>query len=186
MYLDLIENLGIFAIIISASAWVIRKYAELIFSRDLEKFKSNLEKESIEFKIRYEKLHSERAEVIKEVYKKIVKTYKSFHSLMNPIQLAGELKEEEKSKLAVEEVNKLIDYYEENRIFFEENIAIAIDKLLNEFRKSWHQFGYSRILRDDRAPDVDEWNKAWEQISKEIPEIKVMIEKEFRKIIGVE
>jgi hypothetical protein len=56
----------------------------------LERFKSNLEKEAIEFKIKYERLHDERVEVIKKVYKKISQTYKSFHSLMCPLQLAGE------------------------------------------------------------------------------------------------
>jgi len=183
---ELLEKLGIVSIVSVAFVYLIKKIAEQFFARDLEKFKSDLEKEAIQFKIRYEKLHSERAEVIKEVYKKIVRTNRSFHSLMNPMQWAGEPTEEEKGKKAASEINSLVDFYEENRIFFEEKLAGEIDELLKKFRDPWIQFDYSKYKTESKHKDVEEWNKAWKQISEDIPVIKKLIEKRFRDIIGIE
>ncbi|MCK5123352.1 MAG: hypothetical protein KAQ87_04380 [Candidatus Pacebacteria bacterium] len=178
---DLSKVLGIAGFFV----WFLQKYTEQLFAKDLVEFKFGLQKEAMQFKIRYEKLHSERAEIIKEVYKKIIGTYKSFHSLMCPLQLAGEPTEEEEIKLAVKEINELVDYYEENRIFFEEELAKEIDKLLRKFRESWNQFNYSKDLKDGNGRDAKEWNKAWKQISEDVPVVKQLIEKRFRSIIGI-
>lgn len=69
-WLTLIQNLGIFSITGGLIAWLIRRLFQQFFEKDLDKFKVDLLKETVQFRIRYEKLHSERAEVIKEVYKK--------------------------------------------------------------------------------------------------------------------
>lgn len=182
----LFQNLGIFSIASGLIVWLIRQFFRQSFVKDLEKFKADLSKEAIQFHIRYEKLHSERAEVVKEVYKKISRTYRAFHSYMCPLQLAGEPPEEEKGKKAADEANALIDYYEGNRIFFEEEVAKEIDSLLQKFRKAWNQFDYSKYKTDKKHRDVKEWNKAWKKISEETPKTKELIENRFRKIIGIE
>ena len=105
---------------------------------------------------------------------------------MCPLQFAGEFVEEEKARLAVKEINELIDYYEENRIFFEEELAKEIDELLKKIKESWNQFKYSKDLKDGNGKDTREWNKAWKQISEDVPIVKKIIEKRFRDIIGIE
>lgn len=184
-WIKLLENLGIFSVIVAAIVWLIKQLFKNFLAKDLEKFKADLSIEAIRFRIRYEKLHSERAEAIKEVYKKISKTYRAFYSYMCPLQLAGEPSEEEKSKKATNEANALIDYYEENRIFFEEEVAKEIDSLLQNFRDAWRQFGYSRYKTGENYRDVEEWDKAWKKISEETPKIKELIENKFREIIGI-
>lgn len=187
MFLEILQNFGIIALVISATAWLVRELFKQILNRDIEKFKSDLEKESTEFKIRYEKLHGERVMVIKEVYKKIVKTYKSFHSLINPFQLAGEPSHEEKGKVAAENANDLTDFYEENRIFFDEKLAEHIDFLLKDFRDAWNKLEYSRESRKsgDYKISLDEWNSAWKQIKDKVPIVKKELENKFREILGI-
>lgn len=187
-FLELLQNIGIFGLLIGAIAWFVRELFKQILSRDSEKFKADLEKESIEFRIRYERLHGERVEVIKEVYKKVSHTYKSFHSLMNLLQLASEPTQEEKSKEAAKNANDLTDYYEENRIFFEEKLAEDIDSLLSGFHNAWNKFQYARNARKsgDYKEALKEWNTAWKQIQEEIPKVKKTLENKFRKILGIE
>lgn len=186
-WINLLKNLGIFSILVAGVSWVIKKYFEKLFDKDLEKFKADLEKQSIEFRIRYEKLHSERIEVIKEVYKKIVKTYKSFSSLINPLQSVGEPTESEKGKDAAKNANDLSEYYEENRIFFEEKLAEEIDLLLSEFRKIWGEFQASRMSKEfkDHKTMLDQWSNAWKQIQEQIPSVKKQLENKFRNILGI-
>lgn len=186
-WINLLKNLGFFGVAVSGASWVIKKYFEKLFDKDLELFKSNLEKQSIEFRIRYEKLHSERVDVVKEVYKKIVKTHKSFSLLMNPFQQVGDSTEEEKGNEAAKNANELTEYYEENRIFFDEKLSADIDSLLLEFKESWSEFSGSRVskgLKDNKTM-LNQWNKAWKQIQEKVPVIKKQLENEFRIIFGV-
>lgn len=185
-YLKLFEVWGIAGVIAWASVWLVKNVIDQILRKDIDKFKHALEKEAIEFKIRYEKLHYERADVVKEVYKKIVKSHESFHSLIRPMQWAGEPKEEDKAKNAAEKINGLIKYYEENRIFFEEDIASEVDNLVKEFKSCWIEWTHYKRLEEGSDKKMKTWEKAWKQIDKDIPNVKKLIEKKFRKIIGIE
>ena len=64
-------------------------------------------------KFQFEKLYIKRAEVIEENYRKMVKMYRAFESLMAPLQLAGEPSRKEKLKIAVDRANELIEEIEE-------------------------------------------------------------------------
>lgn len=184
---EIIIQIGQSGIIVTGSVFILRKFIELSFSKDLEKFKTDLEKTSIEFKIRYEKLHSERVEVIKEVYKKISRAYRSFFSLLKPLQEAGELNQTEKSNEAAKNANDLFDYYEDNRIFFEEKLAVEIDFLISAFHDAWNKFRYANEAREcgSHKEAVNERIAAWDQIKKEVPKVKNRLENEFRMIIGI-
>lgn len=127
----------------------------------------------------------QRAVVIKEVYRKIVKTYRTFSSLLCPFQPAGDPTEEEKRRIAMDEGNDLIKYFSENRIYFEEELAKDLDNLMEQFRKALRQFDYAQDVSKTGRRDAKEWNKAWEQIRNEVPPIKEKIEKKFRNIIGI-
>lgn len=185
-WIKLLQEIGVFSIAVVSFSWLIKKYFEKLFDKDLEKFKSALEMQSVKFSIRYEKLHSERIIVIKEVYKKIVRTNKSFSSLMNPLQLVEELPEVEKGKVAAKDANELTEYYEENRIFFDEKLAEEIDSLLSEFKIAWSEFQASRISKELRDGKImlNQWSNAWKQIERKVPEIKKQLENKFRNILG--
>ena len=186
-FLEILQNLGIFSIGVTGLVWLIRKIFVHFFDKDLEKFKSDLEKEAIEYKIRYERLHSERVEVIKEVYKKISNTYNSFRSLMNPWQGVEEPTQEEKGRRATENANELIYYYEQNRIFFSEELAEDVDVLLSVFKSTWNKFNDSRIsnsIRDEKT-STKQWHEAWKQIEEETPKVKKQLENKFRNVLEI-
>ena len=176
------------AVIVAGASWILRKLIDNFFSHKLEQFKAQLEKEHTRYQITYDKLHTERAVVIKETYQKLVDVYKAFHSYMNPMQWGGEPTMEEKQKIAAEKANDFIIYFDRNRIFFEDSLAEKIDRLRDALWDCWTSFGLSKDLRNDRQhkDGLDMWHKIWEKLNTEVPTIKKEVEKEFQKIIGLE
>jgi|Deesub1362A_J573_1020465.scaffolds.fasta_scaffold02881_5 hypothetical protein len=190
---QLFESLGIAAILSTtfsvALVFIVRKLIEQFFSKDLERFKTDLEKEVLRYKTQFEALHAERAQVIKEVYKRIVRTQDAFESLIRPLQLAGEPSLEEKAKRVASEFNNLSEFFKENRLYFEEQLAQEIDKLLEKFYEIWIKWGEVRDLKEggERTSEVlKRWRETWEKIKEEIPPIKKSIEQKFRDIVGID
>lgn len=185
MWIEVAKNLGLTGILTAGAVWIFKILIGHLFSKDLEKFKANLEKEIAIHRIRYEKMHSERAEVIKELYKKMSKVHRSFGSFMSPLQLTGEPTEEEKGKLAAQHANEFTEYYEENRIFIEEDLAEDIDQLSKTLRSAWLKFRTSRAVKNESNEHIKYWDDAWKIIDEEVPKLKKEIEKKFRKILGI-
>jgi peptidoglycan hydrolase CwlO-like protein len=88
----------------------------------------------------------------------------------------------------VRKANDLVTYYEENKIFFEREIAKEIDSLLSKFKDIWGQFqiGQEQKKSNSHKESLDSWNSAWKQIEKDVPKIKEKLENRFRDIIGIE
>ena len=174
---ELSETLGIAPIVLAAFVYLIK-----------EKFKSDLEKEVIRFKIKYEKLHIERAEVIKNLYQKIYKTEHAFKSSMGRFS-NGPTQENinESRKVAME----MIKYYGGNKIFLEESLCKDIDLLIKKYDESWRLYNLSKNLKEENLPSsrkgwIEEWYKALDNIQDNILPIQKNIENKFRKIIGIE
>lgn len=184
---NLITNVSWGALIIGGISWVLRRFIDHFFSNKIEQYKAELERENTKFKITYEKLHTERAEVIKNVYKKIVKTDDAFLNYIKPMRYTNEPTQDEYAKIAGNAFNDLSSYYRENRIFFTEAFALRIDKILDLLLGIANQFQTSRILREENSPNgyVTEWGKAFDRLKNEVPPLKTEIEKEFRTLIGI-
>ena len=183
--MDIIKYFGGIAFITAAVVYLAKLLIKQSFSKDLEVFKSNLEKEAHKERTRFEKLHAERAEVIKEIYSRIVRTQRAFESLMKPIIWTGETSEEEKSKELTSEFNGLSDFYGQNRIFLEESLATEIDNLLTKWLDIWYQWMEVKdIQRSGQA--AKKWNEAWDKVKSEIPPVKKSIEDRLRAILGID
>ena len=181
---EIIKFLIASSVISTAAVFIVRHFVDRFFARDLEKFKSELEKDVLREHIRYEKLHTERATVIKNVYRDMVNVHRDFLSLMNPLQLAGEALKEEKMKKAADSANTFLINFEQNRIFFEESLAERLDSLQLTLKNVWIDFQYKDDLSlgKDR---MDTWSESWGVIQNEIPTLKKDIEKDFREILGL-
>ncbi len=184
---ELIKSLGIATIFSGALVIIVRKLIDHFFSKDLEKFKAELQKEAIKYKTQYETLHIERANVIKEVYKRLVTTEGAFRSLLKPFRLHGEVSDDEKEKILTNEYNGLIIYYLENRVFFEEDLAKELDAVIILLQDIQIQRGSEREARMAQIPlSKEEYNKAWKMLKDKLPPIKTSIEQQFRTILGIE
>lgn len=186
MQSQILNNLISTGAITLAIIFVGRKLIEQIFSRDLEKFKSDLEKDAFRFRTRFEKLHAERAETIKNLYQKIIIAERNLADLIHPFQ-PGESSQEEKAKLTVESVNDLVSYFYENRIFLDGMTERSTDRIVSVCREAWQSFDLITMMKraDDREY-LKEWSKLYKEFSKESPKATKRITKKFREILGTE
>jgi hypothetical protein len=166
---------------------VSRKCIELWFSKDLEKFKAELEKQSVAFNIKFQSLHTERAVIIKDLYQMLVKTDKDIVSLINPIHFPEDKPLKERAEQARHSINGLIEYYERNKIFLNDVIEERMDKLLKLCRDTWLEFDFARYMKEQQEPGyAKKWSETWRSYERESSRLKEEIIKEFRKIISIE
>ncbi|MBI2415639.1 MAG: hypothetical protein HYV33_03195 [Candidatus Kerfeldbacteria bacterium] len=186
MTLEVIKNILYFFIGSGILAFLIRSIIKHWLNKDFEKYKLEVLKLAEEHKIKFDRLHSERAEVIKNLYGKLSKSITSMQSLISPVQFDGQ-KIEDKMNKAVEEANDFIEYYDQNKIFFQKELCVLLDTITLSLKESFKLF-----KRKDHEPDkssnevLDFWDQAWNKISSDVPKAKEKLENEFRKLLGVE
>ncbi len=170
------------AIIIVAIAWIIRSLTSQALTKDLEKYKTSLQIATSEHSVRYEHIYNKRAEIIAELYSLIVDTEMTFNRYISPWQI-GEIDPIAQRQAAGDAGNAMQDFYQHKRIFFEESLAIQIDKLMDTFRETWHKFHASHRNKD--YTDTKLWNEAWNNLQVPIRTNKKKLEEEFRSILGI-
>jgi len=75
----------------------------------------------------------------------------------------------------------LPNYYQEHRIWLEENVCEALNDFVEKLSKIIRDFNVSGM---DRRP-VKEWQKSWEAVQQDIPQLRKRIETYFRSLLGV-
>ncbi|MFZ3077189.1 MAG: hypothetical protein WA139_01925 [Candidatus Aenigmatarchaeota archaeon] len=185
---DLLQNVVMFTIGTGLVTYLIKKIFSQYFEKDVEKFKHEL----MQDQIRFSKLHEKRAEIINELYGKIVdleSNMKSYINLINLIQVVGESSYPEKQKKAGESGKEFLDFYAKNDIYFSSDVCKKIDIINDTFLKAWNEFEIYKPYESNRGINENEksdaWHKSWDIISKEIPPIKEELKKEFRNMLGV-
>ncbi|MBN1052221.1 hypothetical protein FDB28_10380 [Clostridium botulinum] len=175
-------------------------------STELEKFKVEQQKLLNEYKIKYSRLHDDRANIIIELYRKLVKLQKeielftlnaeSINEVMtddiDENNVIFEIRKDEEvyknrcSELQEEMFDDFINFVYENTIFFTDDLM----KLLNELIKL---FCAMKILTGIAKESIEDKRKfSYSVISnselgiKKIKDVKKEIEKEFRSLLGVE
>jgi len=174
--------------IVSAGAYFARSIIERWLTRSLAKYKVDLQLAASEHQTRFTKLHERRAEVIAELYKRLVRTRRSFERLTMPYFIVGvrtreEPSVEEKHQEVVKNTEEFVEYSIENRIYFTSNVCAKLDELRDEFvRASWEL--PSPVT--DANQCAERYKAVWLKVKGEFMKIEEDIEEEFQLILGVE
>jgi len=156
---------------------------------ELEKFKSELEKTAFEHQTRFSKLHDKRAEIIAELYSRIVDLYNTVKIFVGMALVDdGEEQKKKITKELWETVDHYRDYFQKHKIFLEvelckkieeldESMSAPVSKLMMHMKMSSQNDNYS--------PLFEAWEEAEEKIESLVSEIKNEIENEFRTLLGV-
>ncbi len=184
---NLFEVLGTYAIVVAGAAFVLKRYFELLINKDLEVFKQHLINESLMFKVTYEKLHTERTLVIKELYQKLVQTHTAFNVVMAPMQNTNSAETKKQNKLCVIATGNILrDYFEINKIYLEKDLADELEDLIQKYEELW--IDWECQVDFPGTPPLEkftEWQRVWKTLNQEIALTKTTLEEKFRSIIGI-
>ena len=182
MFVDIVKYFFSVSVITAGIVYLSKHIVDHYFDKDIERFKNELEKAAIEHQIRYAKLHEERAQAIKEIYKRIAIAERLTKEYVTPVDFGGLAPIEERRKKAADSANEYLNYYNENKIFLSDEICCLLDDINKCILDAWYKFN----SKDRRGGDNDFWEEAWNAITKKLPEARAKLEKAFRKIIGVD
>jgi uncharacterized protein YbcI len=203
IFIQTLKYFGAFSLSTAVAFGIIKYLSQKIFEnylvKSIENHKSNLERITISHEIQFASLHKERALVIKELYGKLYNYKTAIIHLFN-FDLKEGLEREDLSRRIdfwTKVVPDFSNYFHRNRIYFSEDLCQTIDNLNNQLddinTKTKDFMGRFEYIEEqiDAIKSKDKTFVALKEkvngaLSDEIDKIIKQLEKEFRKILGVE
>jgi hypothetical protein len=189
-----IEFLGGATAISLTLAFLGRKAIDAFVTGRVEAYRIELQRIAGEHSVRFQRLHAERAEVVKDFYGKFVILDETLHSTLRSFQVVGEEPLPDKVKRLGDQFNEIRNYFLPRRIFFDESICKLIDDALDlakgiffditvlEVDPQHVEYKYNREVLKERHVF---WEKARAKHKSEFSELKKRLEGEFRAILGL-
>lgn len=172
------------AVVVGAIAWLLRGIVSQGFARDLQKYKSELERQDFEHRERFSLIHQRRAEVIATLYGKIARTKSVVADLVGIFQQGGQSLMEKKKK-AADIYDDMSAYFFENRIFLPRETSEKAEKLVMTIRDVLIEFDTAQMGNDEYKPDqTGLWVQAFKRLRDEVPPILSELEHEFKELLG--
>jgi len=178
---------------------ILRKFFEQALSRDIEKYKINLQIEFehsklrlenelqtkfFEYQTKFSSYHQKRAEVIGELYGLLSDVVECVRELIHPVQLGGEETQAEKKQIAADKYNKLGQYYIRSRIYLDEDICEGMESIFKAMKLALAKFNISQ--NPHGRGDTELWGEAFETMQDEVPPLLKKLERQFRQSLSVE
>ena len=184
--------------------FIVKKLFETYLAKNVDKYRSQLDKETDIFKhqlqlitqehqIKYFKLHNDRAEVIKELYQKLIIMEEAMRSYMAKYKPADS-DNEQLQKKASEFAISFFLFFHQNEIFFDDVICSLIKEIDEIYVEAWNKYSFHNTKEDIqiasdnnlyRTKRIEELKSVWDTINKKIPPIKTEIANQFRNLLGV-
>lgn len=184
---DLLQNLGIYALMVAGLSFMARAVVLQYFSKDLEKFKSAIAMAAYEHQVRFSRLHEKRAKVMEEMYANLVDLYDVSSRFLDRFPFSP--KEEAYTIIheVLKAVNRFSTHFERHRIYFDSKISEKIVRL-NDAIQSVLNVPLADAMG---APSIPELvgdclsRDVINEMRDRIPPIKTDLEDAFREILGV-
>ncbi|PSB19288.1 hypothetical protein C7B65_11995 [Phormidesmis priestleyi ULC007] len=209
-WVELFKFVGGGAALLAVAAWLIRSLTLQLLSRDIEKYKFNLKRESdkeieilkfslvkevetlksslsmeaLTHQIRFSKLHERRAKSIEELYHKVIQ----LETLA--LRLTLEMDDDDHEELQVradEFIDKFLEtnsLLQENAIYFPSKIIEKIagfNNLMFDLSLNLHYHSKSENAKDF----IDAFKNKQKAFETQNSDIKRFVESEFRALLGV-
>lgn len=180
-------------IVAGFSSWLGKVWAERLMAserakhdQELEHVRAQIRKTAFEGEVRFTRLHERRAEILSELYSKLVGFVYAAENFLSP-RFAENSEEEETYYKEQAELSK---FFEQRRIFFPEHFCEAIGSFITRVRElSNDRSTYQTITPDDplsMKERRDSRVRTWKAMLEDVPGLKRELENEFRKILGDE
>lgn len=165
-----------------------RSLMSSVLAKDIEKFKAELHVAAVEHQIRFTKLHEKRAEVLAELYKLLVAATWQATNFASPIQWEGDTDKKIQYVTATNAIAEYFRFFDQHRIWLPENLCDPLEDFAKQLRRPTIRLGVYLAIEHPTEKTLRErgeaWTKAWESVEKDIPKLRIAIEKEFRALLG--
>ncbi|MCK4729853.1 MAG: hypothetical protein KAT28_00895 [Candidatus Aenigmarchaeota archaeon] len=144
--------------------------------------RSLIEEKFTQDRIRFSKLHENRAKIIAELYAKLVELEKQMKDLVS----GSIINKDEKAEETRKSCNRFIDFYAKNEIYFNKKISGSLYRINATFREIWNATPTNDLNNAASPQQKQQWRvDANKKLYNEIPKLKEELKKEFHKILGV-
>ena len=189
----LLTSLGGGAVLVfSLSSWLGKMWANRIMVADkadhdkaLERIRTDLRQTAFEHEVRFARLHQTQAEVIAELYGKLV----DYHQAGQEFLYGGAHVDAEKHRAFIKAHRDLQQFYERRRIYLPSDLCDRVSafmfRLDREVTSKVILKDSVPITIDDRRDYVNDLMKRWTFVTEEMPAVREALVQEFRAILGV-
>jgi hypothetical protein len=200
---EIIATVGGQGMFLAVAAWLIRALFTNKWARDAEEFKtrlkaqadieierlkSSLQMTAVEHQVRFSKLHERRAEVIAELYKRLVDVFWIGQQFVLAGASPAERGQREEYNNTIGSIRDFTLFVDSHQIYLPERICALLLKFLDELKRAVIPVGVygATIFQNEEAHKQrnDAVMKAFEAFEKEIPTARKALETEFRSILG--
>lgn len=159
--------------------------SKLKFETDatIERLKNELQLTTIEHQVRFSRLHEKTAETIAETYSLLRRYLRTVSAYVKLLELPGEKSRVEKGDAANKAFKEFREYFDQQQIFLPRETANRIRELDEKLFKLALHFALHIDGRETTASS-DDWMKVSSCINEEIPPILMLLEDEFRRLLG--
>jgi hypothetical protein len=191
---EIVEFLGGASLFAGVMAFLGQRAIDAYVAGRLEEYKGQLQRATAEHAVRFQRLHAERAEVIKDFYQLFAQLDDTLASTLARFQSVAEKSLPEKVASLSLEFNTLREYFLPRRIFFDESLCVLVDNVLGlargiffditayEVDPQHPQYKYDRGLLLERS---EFWEKARNSHETDFAKLRTALESEFRKLLGI-
>lgn len=173
------------SVVVVAVAWILRSVIAQGFTRDIQRYKSELDRANFEYQQRFSTIHQRQAEVIANLYGKIAKSKTLTADPVSIVQFGGQSLREKKNRVA-DVYNDTSSYFYENKLFLPREVAEKAEELIGKLKTILIEFDTAQMGNDEYKPDqTGLWQKAYERLRDEVPLVLEELEIEFKKLLGL-
>src|SRR5579864_9121807 len=176
---------------LAIAAWLLRTALKEWLARDAEAFKTRLKADAdieierlknslqilaMEHQVRFSKLHETQAEVIGDLYKKIV--HVSYHgkvlSVSGPQEISPTTHEEKQFVELLKELRDVLIFAEQNRIYLPEAVCALLDAYLGQFKLTIWSAGVFGLITKEQTMEqsYEAFMKSYEDFERGIPAVR--------------
>lgn len=198
----IVGSIGGSAALFAVLGFLARSIVVHLLSRDIEKFKLDLQHESqkemarlqssldkcaFEHQTRFGQLHKLRAQVIADIYSKLYEFYWAACSFLRCYHGSDDTQKSNLLKKLEEDREDFTDFFDKHRIYFSGETCSLVDQLAHSLDRAY--IPLAMCVEGSRRANrqiQEDWQKSAQIIQKEFPKIKSSLESSFRSLLGVD
>lgn len=194
---DVLQNIGFFSVGTTILGFLCRNIILHFLNKDIshykEKIKTEFEKEKIKYQTQFQDLHAKRAEIIDELYKKIMDFQLPAKMVIVSATVYVKSKDMRNESYIIERMKKSVEacielkaYFEKNKLYFNKSFCEKFDFYTSSVSEPAMKF-WELIEKGDCTEEIlSDFIKSPLINMKVQDAIKEDLENEFRQLLGIE